>query len=187
MDEFEQRKREVLQPIFFEAGAALFDCQSFEYGIAYLLYLFARFGTDGLDPNNAVAILEDEEKKTAGQLIGVLKKHLRVSDGLGQTLTKALKARNKLIHRYLIENVERMAEPKEHDKIVKETRSLRSEVRKSHQQLEPFVKALAEILDGLAIDDIEKDAKDKFMAVTRSHALCSWSCGEGDLPHPPSR
>ncbi|MFT4578699.1 MAG: hypothetical protein ACI9UO_001522, partial [Nitrospinales bacterium] len=45
MDEFEQKKREILQPIYFEAGAALFDCQAFEYGISYLLYLFARFGT----------------------------------------------------------------------------------------------------------------------------------------------
>jgi len=52
MNEFEKRKREVLQPIYFEAGAALFDCQSFEYGIAYLLYLFARFGAEGLDTKN---------------------------------------------------------------------------------------------------------------------------------------
>lgn len=114
MDEFEQRKRDVLQPIFFEAGAALFDCQSFEYGIAYLLYLFSRMGAKGLDTENAVAILEDEEKKTAGQLIGILKKYLEVSEGIEESLTEALKARNKLIHRYLVENVERMAETEEH-------------------------------------------------------------------------
>ena len=30
MNEFEQRKKEVLQPIFFEAGAALYDCQAFD-------------------------------------------------------------------------------------------------------------------------------------------------------------
>lgn len=169
MNEFEQRKRAVLKPIYFEAGAALFECQSFEYGIKYLLYLFARFGAEGLDPNNAVAILEDEEKKTAGELIRLLKRHLQVSEGIEQALTEALKARNKLIHRYFIENVERMAEPKEHDKIVKEIRLLRSKVKKSHQQLEPFVKALAEMLDGLNIDDIANGAKLKFMSDTRPH------------------
>jgi uncharacterized protein YutE (UPF0331/DUF86 family) len=167
MDEFEQRKREVLQPIYFEAGAALFDCQSFEYGIAYLLYLIA-CSTDELDLNKSVAILENEEKKTAGQLIGTLKKYLQVSDGLEQALTRALKARNKLIHRYLIENVERIADPKEHSKIVKEIGSLRSQVRKSHQQLEPFVKELAEIL-ALPFDDMAKDSKDKFIADIRFH------------------
>ena len=169
MDEFETRKREVLQPIYCEAGAALFDCQSFEYGIAYLLYLFARFGADGLDVKNAVAILEDEEKKTAGQLIGLLKKHLKVSQGLEEALTKALKARNKLIHRYLAENVDRMVTTSEQEKIVKEIRALRSQVRKAHQNLEPFVKSLAKMLDGISIDDVTNSAKGKFMSDTRSH------------------
>lgn len=41
-----------------------------------------------------------------------------------------------------------MAEPSEHEKILSEIRSLRSQVRKSHQQFEPFVEALAEMLDG---------------------------------------
>ena len=118
---------------------------------------------------NLVAILEDEEKKTAGQLIGLLKKHLKVSEGLEDSLSKALKARNKLIHRYLVENVERMAEPSEHEKIVKEIRSLRSQVRKSHQQLEPFVKALVEMLDGISIEGVTSEAKDKFMSDTTQH------------------
>jgi len=44
-----------------------------------------------------------------------------------------------------------LAEPSEHEKIVNEIRSLRSQVRKSHQQLEHFVKALAVMLDGINI------------------------------------
>jgi hypothetical protein len=94
---------------------------------------------------------------------------LKVSEGIEDSLLKALKARNKLIHRYLIENVERMAEPIEHEKIVKEIRSLREQVRKSHQLLEPYVKALAEILDGVSMEDISSTAKDKFMLETTMH------------------
>jgi len=164
MNEFEKQKREILQPIYFEAGAALFDCQSFEYAIAYLLYLFTRFGTEGLDISNVVAILENEEKKTAGPLIKLLNKHLKVSDGLEETLTDSLKARNELIHRFLIENVERMAEPNEHEKIVKEMRALRARVQKAQKQLDPFVKGLAEMLDGISIDDVSNEAKAKFMS-----------------------
>jgi len=159
-----KRKREVLQRIYFEVGAALFDCQSFEYGIAYFLYLLARLGTEGLDAINAVAILENEEKKTAGQLITLLKRHVKVSGGLEETLTKALKARNKLIHRYFIENVERMAEPNEHEKIVQEINSLRSKIQKSHKKLEPFVKALSEMLDDISFDDKVIKIKEKFMS-----------------------
>ena len=59
-----------------------------------------------------------------------------------------------------------LATPSEHEKIVNEIRSLRSQVRKSHQQLEPFVKALAEMLDGINIMDVVSSAKDKFMSDT---------------------
>ena len=169
MDEFEKRKRYLLQSIFFEAGAALFDCQSFEYGIAYLLYLFSRMGAKGLNTDKLIAILEDEEKKTAGQLIGMLKRHLEVSEEIEQSLTEALKARNKLIHRYLVENVERIAEPEEHSKIEKEIKLLRSKVRKSHKQLEPFVAALAKHLDDIDIDAVMAESKRKFMPDTELH------------------
>ena len=168
-DEFEARKKEVLAPIFFEAGAALYDCQSFEYGIAYLLYLFSRVGTTGLDPARCAAILDDEEKKTSGQLVQMLKRHLRVSDGIEDGLTKALEARNRLIHRYLIENIERMMEVREHEAIVKEIRALRSTVQRSEKQLGPFVRALAESLDGVPLDAWTSEAKETFLRDTREH------------------
>jgi hypothetical protein len=169
MNEFEQRKRDVLQPIYFEVGAALVDCQSFEYGIAYLLYLSSRLGVKGLDTARAISILDDDEKRTAGQLIGMLKKHVTVSEGIEEGLATALQARNQLVHRYLIENVERLADPKEHQNLTNEIRTLRSKVRKAHKQLEPFVKAIAEILDGLSIDEFVSDAKARFMSDTRQH------------------
>ena len=168
-DEFESRKKEVLAPIFFEAGAALYDCQSFEYGIAYLLYLFSRLGASDLDPARCAAILDDEEKKTAGQLVQMLRKHLRISEGLEDGLTKALEARNRLIHRYLIENVERMFEVREHEALMKEIRGLRSTVRRSQKQLDPFVRTLAESIDGAPFDTWAAEAKEKFLRDTREH------------------
>jgi hypothetical protein len=169
MDDFEARKREVLQPILFEAGAALLDCQSFEYGISYLLFLFARLGTQGLPVDRAESILNDEEKKTAGQLVALLKQHVRVSPTIEQELTSALKARNHLVHRYLIENIERMVNPLEHEKLVKEIRDLRTQVRKSSKQLDPFVKSLAEHLDGVSPAELEAEMKTKFLADTKRH------------------
>ena len=169
MDDFEARKREVLQPILFEAGAALLDCQSFEYGISYLLFLFARLGTQGLPVDRAESILNDEEKKTAGQLVALLKQHVKVSPTIEQELTSALKARNHLVHRYLIENIERMVNPLEHEKLVKEIRALRTQVRRCSKQLDPFVKSLAEHLDGISPAELEAEMKAKFLADTKRH------------------
>jgi hypothetical protein len=168
MNDFEQRKKEILQPIYFEAGVGLFDCQTFEYGIAYLIYLFSRLGTVGLSTDKACSILDGEEKKTAGQLIGMLKKHVELSPSIEGDMATALKARNKLVHHYLVDNVERMADVKEHKRLVSEIRSLRSQVRKSHKQLEPFVALLAKIVDGFDFEDFSSDAKEKFIRDTNA-------------------
>ena len=167
MDNFEARKRQVLQPVLFEAGAALLDCQSFEYSISYLLFLFARMGTHGLPVARAESILNDEEKKTAGQLVALLKQHLKVSPGIEEELASALKARNHVIHRFLIENIERMANPLEHDALVNEIRGLRRRVRSSMKQLDPFIKGIAEHLDGVSPAEMEAEMKAKFLADTR--------------------
>lgn len=163
MDEFELRKREALQPVYFEAGAALFDCQPFEYAIAYLLYLFSRLGTQGLDTGTTVAILENEEKKTVGQLIVMLRKHLKVSEGVEESLQDALAARNLIIHRYFTDNLERMAQPDEHATLVREIRNQRKKVRDCTQLLDPFVKGLAEGLDGFSFSKFEAEIKRGFM------------------------
>ncbi|OBU30678.1 hypothetical protein [Photobacterium kishitanii] len=168
MDSFEQIKRDNLQPIYFEAGAGLFDCQTFEYGIGYLLYLLSRLGVEGLSPERTSAILDDDEKKTAGQLIGLLKKHAEVSQDLEKELSDALRARNKLIHRYLIDNVERFVDASERELIVKEIRELRGKVRGVQKSLEPFIAGLVSIVDGLNLEEFSNEAKEQFMHSVQS-------------------
>ena len=163
MGEFESKKKELLSPIFLEAGAALYDCQTFEYGISYLLYLLARLGVEGLDPNRLTRILDNEEKKTAGQLIDMLKKHVQVSDSIEDSLAEALRARNKLIHRYLVENAERFLDRGERRNIVTEIRALRSKVRGSFNELDPFVQCLVEQIDGLNINAVSSQVKEQFL------------------------
>ena len=58
----EARKKELLQPVLFEAGGGLMDCQGFELGVALLLLHFSRLGTRGLAPEKVYLILEDKEK-----------------------------------------------------------------------------------------------------------------------------
>ena len=163
MNDFEAKKKEYLQPIFFEAGAALFDCQTFEYGIAYLLFLFSQLGVQGLSPENTTAILENESKKTAGQLIGLLKKHIKVSENIESNLAKALDARNIIAHRYLIDNVERFADSSQHESVVSEIRNLRSTIRNAHKNLEPFVRAMAKAVDDIDFDFYENEAKQQLL------------------------
>ena len=82
MNEFEKKKKELLRPLFFEAGAALFDCQGLELGIAMLLFHFSRMGAVGLKPDKIYSILENKDKKTLGQLIKIFKEHIKVSENI---------------------------------------------------------------------------------------------------------
>jgi len=159
MSDFEARKKELLQPLLFEAGAALMDCQGFEFGIALLLFHFSRLGTQGLDPKKVSLIMEDKDKKTAGQLIAMLKKHLTVSDGIKTALEEALVARNRLIHRILIDNVEQIPQATKRASLVKEIRSLRSKVQKADKMLRPFINSFSEALDGVEYKKLELEFK----------------------------
>jgi hypothetical protein len=149
MDDFEKRKLELMQPLLIEAGASLYDCQHFEYGIALLLFHLSRVGTEGLDFAKMSLIMEDKEKHTAGALIKMLKKHVTVSPGIEDALEQALAARNLLIHRMLVDNVERLPAAESRAALVKEIRKLRAKVQKADTLLRPFIMGFSKTLDGV--------------------------------------
>ena len=162
MSEFEERKKKLLQPLLFEAGAALMDCQGFEFGIALLLFHFARLGTVGLDPKKVQLILDNQDKKTAGQLIKLLKKHVAVSEGMEAALEKGLSARNTLIHRVLIDNAERLPQAETREALVREVRTLRTQVQRADKLLRPFIVTLGAALDDVQQQEIEREARRVF-------------------------
>ena len=137
--EFEKKKKEVLYPFFAEAGAALMDCQTFEYGIALLLYILSKLGAIGLDPRDTTSIMENKTKKTAGQLINILKKYVKVSKNLEEKLNLALDARNVIIHRVIVDNVEKLQSPETRNILIKEINTLRSKVRLADKSIREIV------------------------------------------------
>lgn len=138
----------------------MLDCQGFEFGVALLLYHLSRLGTEGLNPVRVELILDDKDKKTAGQLIHMLKKHAQVSESIELALAEALAARNRLMHRVLIDNVESLVTEEGRSSLVKEIRSLRSKVRKADKKLQPFIMAFNESI-GLDMDELEKEVRGK--------------------------
>ena len=161
-NEFETKKKELLNPFFVETGAALMDCQSFEYGIALLLYHFSRLGVSGLDPKQTTAIMENEAKKTAGQLINMLKKHREVSEALEEKLMIALNSRNKIIHRVIIDNVEKLLNPESRKELIKEINTLRANVRLADKSIRTIINDLGKALDGFDTAEFENKIRSNF-------------------------
>jgi hypothetical protein len=162
MDDFEKRKQELLRPLFVEAGAALLDCQHFEYGLALLLFHLSRFGTKNLEPTAMRRIMDNQDKKTAGQLIQILKKHTSVSPGIETALAEGLEARNTVIHRVLADNIEMVPRAETRTVLIKQIRQLRRKVRHADEVLKPFIGAFSAAFDGIELSKMEAEARALF-------------------------
>lgn len=150
---------DLLMPIYIEAGKGLIDCQRFEYGIGLLIYFLSTHGLIDFEAGKAIAILDNEEKMTAGRLISLLKKKASVSLELDKILEDGLRARNQLAHRVLIENTKLMINPEKTDELVRKIRNLRKLIMASHEKIQPLIKELA-ISAGVEIEEITSDIKE---------------------------
>jgi hypothetical protein len=162
MDDFEEKKKKLLNPLFFEAGFALMDCQSFEYSIAFFLFHLSRLGTKGFGIDKAISILDNKDKKTLGQLIRLMKKNLKVSDEIDKVLEDALSARNYIIHRVLSDNIESLLRKETRDALIRKIRKLRRKVQKGIYKLDPFIIELSKNLDGIDFKEFKKELSKNF-------------------------
>jgi hypothetical protein len=126
------------------------------------LFHLSRFGTKGLNPEDMYRILDNQDKKTAGQLIHMLMKHATVSPGIETALVEGLNARNVIVHRVLADNIEMFPQPDTRANLAKEIRRVRRKVRAADKILTLFIEAFSAALDGVEKHQIEKEVKALF-------------------------
>jgi hypothetical protein len=90
------------------AGAALLACQALEDRVKQWLFILAQKELIETAPDRATEILEGRDKKSLGQIIGILHADGGVTD---EALQNALVARNELIHHFFQKNSARMEAP----------------------------------------------------------------------------
>ncbi len=155
MKSFNQKKISLLNTLFFEAGAALMDCQTLEYSVTFFLFQLSRIEPKKIDTNKIILILDNKDKKTLGQLIKIVKAKLELGTDFEEILNSALSARNHIIHRILIDNCELFIQKETRDNLVKKIRSLRRLVQKGISILDPYIEKWNKELDGLDFKSFE--------------------------------
>jgi len=88
----------------------------------------------------------------------MLKKHVAVDANTEQTLAAALAARNRLIHRVLIDNVEKFLDPSSLTALVREVQALRRKVNQGDKAVRPFIMLFNEAL-GLDQQALEQEVR----------------------------
>ena len=148
IDKIEIEKQTLLAPIYWEVGVALAQCQVFELGMGLLLHHFSCLGLIKMDVAQTTAILENEDKKTLGQLIKILKDNRDFREDFKEKLVIALHARNKLIHRIIIENTEKFNTQKARDDFIQEIKVLKAKVSEGDHVIRSTIYKLGIALDG---------------------------------------
>jgi hypothetical protein len=142
---------EDLKPIMYMAGLSLHACQQFEYAVKFLLFNIASAGLGSTSVEEAVAIIEDEKKKTLGQLLSLLRQHVAIGAEVSASLEAGLDARNEIAHRFLAENGERMADPATRPAVLVELKRLRKKVLAGDAAVREIVRLVLS-LRGIDID-----------------------------------
>jgi len=133
MDEKESRehKKKELQKLYFELGTGLFDSQTLEYDIRFLIYILTDLGIIDIDPIKAEEISNGITKHTIGGLIKIIRDKTLTKETQDEFINLGIDARNKLIHHYMMDNIERIVSIDERKKMVIEIRDLRKEIQKA--------------------------------------------------------
>lgn len=131
-----------LRPLMYWAGLTLHSCQVFEYGVKVLLMAMAETGFGKTSLPEAIAIIENQNKKTLGQLLCLLRQRVTISDGWSDALESGLDARNKVIHGFLVDNAERIIDPDGRAQVLSELKILRKSVLKGDQAVREMVGTL---------------------------------------------
>lgn len=161
-DEYTLKKSKAVAPIFHAAGAALYECQNFELTLAAYLHCLSFLEGSRLTPQDTTDVLDDKKKKTAGQLINDLKEHVQLSGGISAIIEEAKGARNKLAHRYLVENVSRFYSVQGRAEVIQEIRQLTSKIIYANALLAPFIQVVSEDLHGDRFKKMRAEFEKKF-------------------------
>ncbi|MBI2918371.1 MAG: hypothetical protein HYY01_10310 [Chloroflexi bacterium] len=114
-----------LKPLFYWAGLTLHACQQLEHGTKVLLVTMAEFGFGGFRLDDAIAIIEDEQKKTLGQILEHLQQRVKISEGWSTSLKEGLRSRNRFIHGFLTDSIERVVDPATRDEVIADVKAIR--------------------------------------------------------------
>ncbi len=133
---------EALKPYFYWLGLAFHSCHQLEYGVKTVLVTMADMGLGGFDLGEMIAIIEDEKKKTLGQVLKLLRERVSLSDGWENSLTTGLESRNRFVHRFLSEVDERVANPSTRADVITEVKAIRRVVLKADRIVQQILEAL---------------------------------------------
>lgn len=150
-----------LNPIYLEMGAAVQDSQRLELYITFIVTLLIELSGGTLSEREFSGYMENLGAQTLGRLIEEIKQQVGFTDQAVQTLRKALRARNFLIHRFYNDRSDLLFNQPGREQALGEIREKRQQINDATTMLDPVMNDLVR-LKGIDIDQFRYDAMSRF-------------------------
>jgi len=144
-----------LRQLYYWAGLTLNASQTFEYGLKYLLWVLADRQLIDFAQDEATAIIEEQSKKTAGQVIRILTAHLTLAPEDEQAFREALNERNRFTHGFLTDKADEIADPASRNDVIREIKQIRKTLMRGDSVVRKLMPTLL-ALYGVAYDEFER-------------------------------
>lgn len=155
---------EDLKRLHYWSGLALLTAQHLEYGFKYLLWMLAERGIIAFDPESATDLMENRAKLTLGQLLKTLGEHVTITDEVAEPFKKALDARNRFIHGFLVDRTDEIADPLKRNGVIREIKEIRATMLDGQEIIQNGIRQLIRLY-GVELDDLQRQLHDEIRAL----------------------
>ena len=150
-----------LNPIYLEMGAAVQDSQRLELYISFIVTLLIDLSGGTLSDEEFKGWMDNLGTQTLGRLMVEIKKKVGFTDDAVDSLRKALRARNFLIHRFYNARSNLFLNQTGREKALREIQQKREAINSANALLDPVMNDLIR-LKGINIEDIRDEIEKRF-------------------------
>ena len=150
-----------LNPIYLEMGAAVQDSQRLELYISFIVTLLIDLSGGTLSDDEFKGSMENLGAQTLGRLIEEIKKKVGFTDEAVDTLRKALRARNFLVHRFYNVRSGLLFNQAGREKALQEISQKRLAINTANAILDPVMNDLIR-LKGIDVEQFKDEAQSRF-------------------------
>ncbi|MGB5621508.1 MAG: hypothetical protein WBN65_03360 [Gammaproteobacteria bacterium] len=118
-----------LAPVYAEFGAAVHDTQVLEFGLVLLMALATRYDDAQFGTDSVMALSTAQAGQTVGELFRAVRKKEHFTSPERKAIHKAIRLRNDLVHRFMVDKVEDLFTPEGRESLLQEIRAIRDAVQ----------------------------------------------------------
>lgn len=159
--DIELPQQEELAPIYAEFGAAVHDTQVLEFGLVLLMALATRYDDAHFTAEAVRALSSAHAGQTLGELFRVVRKKEYFTSPERKSIHKAIRLRNELVHRFMVDRVEQILSPEGRQTLLEEIRGIRGAVQNADRIIASLIDRYLEEY-GTSLEELQDYASDLF-------------------------